>query len=151
VELGLRSRKIPKLSIADKVRHALIATGIAAKADFPARFLSGGEKRRLAVAGILALDADIIIFDEPYANLDYPGIVSINTLLVQLKTTAKTIIILTHELEKCLALANRLVVLHKGGVVFSGTPEDALTYDLGIWGIHNPLEPARSGKDLVWL
>ena len=78
------------------VKNALEQTGLTNKADFPARFLSGGEKRRLAVACMIAMDIPIIIFHEHYANLDYSGVKQVNELIRQLKKNGKTIIILTH-------------------------------------------------------
>jgi biotin transport system ATP-binding protein len=61
------------------------------------------------------------------------------------------VIILTHELEKCLALANRFIVLFKGKKVFDGTAEQALSLDLEQWGIHHPLRnTARELGDLLW-
>jgi biotin transport system ATP-binding protein len=134
-----------------RVDTALGETGLAQRADFPARSLSGGEKRRLAAAGVLAMDAGIIIFDEPYANMDFPGVVQINRLLKKLVADGKTIIVLTHELEKCLALANRFIVLFKGKKIFDGTASDALSGDLQAWGIHHPLKnQALTQEDLLW-
>ncbi len=130
---------------------ALQAAGLAEKADYPARFLSGGEKRRLAVAGILALDRPLIIFDEPYANLDYDGVRQVNALITSLKQDGRTVIILTHELEKSLALCSRFIVLHKGDLVFDGLPEQGLRQQLEHWGIRNPLTAYHTAEDLVWL
>ena len=102
------------------VKEALKKTGLTDKADYPARFLSGGEKRRLAVACMLAMDLSVIILDEPYANLDYSGVKQVNELICSLKSDGKTVIILTHEIEKCLALADHFIILHKGKKVFDG-------------------------------
>jgi biotin transport system ATP-binding protein len=139
-----------KTEIDGIVNSALERVGLIEKADFPARFFSGGEKRRLAVAGVLAMDADIIIFDEPYANLDYTGIVQVNTMLVELIEKNKTIIILTHELEKCLAFAHNFIVLHQGKMVFNGCPEEGLKQDLQKYALRNPLLHTGGFKDLFW-
>ncbi len=132
------------------VKNALERTGLTDKADFPARFLSGGEKRRLAVACMLAMDLPVIIFDEPYANLDYSGVRQVNELIRQLKKDGKTIIILTHEIEKCLALADKFVVLFRGEKKFDGTPQEGLKQPLEDWNIRNPLVSYKSVEDLVW-
>ena len=132
------------------VHDALEKTALTDKADFPARFLSGGEKRRLAVACMLAMKFPIIILDEPYANLDFGGVKQVNQLVRQLKEEGKTVIILTHELEKCLGLSDRLVVLFRGKKVFDGTPEAGLQQNLEQWNIRNPLVSYKSVKDLVW-
>ena len=56
-----------------------------------------------------------------------------NKLIEQLKNEEKTIIILSHELEKCLALADKMIVLHKGKIVFDGTAKDGILQDLEQW------------------
>jgi len=143
--------KLSKDEIMLKVKDALLQTGLENRADFPARSLSGGEKRRLAAAGVLAMDAEIMIFDEPYANMDFPGIVQINKLIQKLIADKKTVIILTHEIEKCLALANRFFVLNKGKKVLDCKAAEALEYDLEKWGIRNPLKKkAAELGDLLW-
>jgi biotin transport system ATP-binding protein len=151
IAFGPRNMKLSKTEINARVEAALAQTGLEHRADFPARSLSGGEKRRLASAGVLAMDAQIIIFDEPYANMDFPGVVQVNALFQKLIADGKTVIILTHELEKCLALSNRFIVLCKGRKVFDGKASDALSRDLEGWGIHHPLKnAARKLGDLLW-
>jgi len=151
IAFGLKNLKIPKKEHPQIISDMINKTGLFERCGFPARFLSGGEKRRLAVAGILALDSPIIIFDEPYANLDYEGIQQVNALIALLQREHRTIIILTHELEKCLALADRFLVLYKGKLVFEGTPEEGLKKPLETWKIKNPLTQYTSWRDLVWL
>jgi biotin transport system ATP-binding protein len=148
---GPRNMKLQKKEIHARVQAALTETDLIQRADFPALCLSGGEKRRLAVAGVLAMDAQIIIFDEPYANMDYPGVLQVNRLFQKLIADGKTVIILTHELEKCLALSRRFIVLCKGKIVFDGAASDALCCDLENWGIRHPLKTAaRELGDLLW-
>lgn len=140
------SRERVKTAVAD----ALEKTGLTAKKDFPARFLSGGEKRRLAVACMLAMDLPLIILDEPYANLDFGGVRQVNALLRDLKAQKKTIILLTHEIEKCLALADRFIVLFRGQKVFDGAPEEIVGTDVEQWNIRNPFNSYKSVADLIW-
>ena len=97
------------------------------------------------------MEADIIIFDEPFANLDFPGVVQVTTMIRQLKESGKTIMVLTHELEKVLALANRLFILHKGTLVYDAEPKTALENGiLAQYGIRNPLCTYRTIEDLIW-
>ena len=150
VLFGLKVNKSKdKAQARQKAMSALIKVGLEDKAQRSAHFLSGGEKRRLAIASILALGRDTMIFDEPYSNLDYPGVKSVNAMLKQLKASGMTIVVLTHELEKCLALADRFMVLHKGRLVYNGSPRDALSADLEAWGIRNPA-PDGNLEALVW-
>jgi biotin transport system ATP-binding protein len=151
VSFGLLNMGVSKEDRLTRAENALSETGLKEKAYFPARSLSGGEKRRLAAAGILAVNAQIIIFDEPYANMDFPGVVQVNRLLQKLIAEKKTIIILTHELEKCMALADHFIVLSKGKKVFDGTAHEALSCDLETWGINHPLErKMQNMEDLLW-
>ena len=151
VSFGPLNMGLSKKETMPRIEDALTQTGLSHRADFPARSLSGGEKRRLAAAGILAMDAEIIIFDEPYANMDFPGVVQINRLFQKLIAEGKTLIILTHELEKCMALTNRFMVLHRGKKVFDGNAKDSLCFDLEGYGIHHPLKiKAEKLEDLLW-
>ena len=139
-----------KADVIEAANKALEITGLTEKKDFPARFLSGGEKRRLAVACMIAMDLPILILDEPYANLDYSGVKQVNALLKILKKSGKTIILLTHEIEKCLGLADKFIVLFRGEKVFDGTPEEGLKENLEQWNIKNPLTAYNKLEDLVW-
>ena len=151
VLFGLRNLPLKKQERLQKAEETLKQCGLFEKRDFQARVLSGGEKRRLAVAGILALDRDFIIFDEPFANLDLIGIKQVCAILKQLKEQNKTIIVLTHDLEKILGLADSFIILDSGKIKFNGTPEDGLKLNLEEFGIKNPLTSYNSVKDLFWI
>ena len=150
ISFGPKNLGWKKEEVKAAVQEALEKTGLTEKSDFPARFLSGGEKRRLAIACMLAMKLPVIILDEPYANLDYKGVKQVNSLIHQLKKDGKTIIILTHEIEKCLGLANRFVVLFRGKKVFDGSPEEGLKQNLEEWNIRNPLVSYSKVEDLIW-
>lgn len=151
VLFGLRNLQLKKQERLQKAEETLKQCGLFEKRDFQARVLSGGEKRRLAVAGILALDRDFIIFDEPFANLDLIGIKQVCAILNQLKEQNKTIIVLTHDLEKILGLADSFIILDSGKIKFNGTPEEGLKLNLEEFGIKNPLTSYNSVKDLFWI
>ncbi len=78
--------------------------------------LSGGEKRRLTIAGILVMNPEIIIFDEPFANLDYPGAKDLVRLIADLNASGKTIIMATHDLDLVIKDAHRMLILDKGRI-----------------------------------
>lgn len=151
VSFGAKNIGLKKEDLKNAVTQALKAVGLEEKMDRPARLMSGGEKRRLAVAGILVMKRNFIIFDEPFANLDWEGVVSVCKILKQLKDEGKTVIVLTHELEKVLALANRFVVLDKGEIRFDGKPEDGIKENLEQWAIRNPISKYEKIEDLVWM
>lgn len=151
VAFGPKNLKMLKTSISTIVKDCLQTVGLSGKEKAPARSLSGGEKRRLGVAGVLAMNASLLIFDEPFANLDWPGVIQVVEILTKLKKEGKTLLILTHELEKVLALSSRLLVLFKGELVYDGFPDTALaTSPLENWGIRNPLQTYKTYADLLW-
>ncbi|MDR1986842.1 MAG: energy-coupling factor ABC transporter ATP-binding protein [Treponema sp.] len=151
VAFGPKNLGYPKEVIKAQAHGALRAVGLFEKKDFPPRRLSGGEKRRLAVAGILAMGGEAVIMDEPFANLDWPGVVQVLESLRRLKTAGKTLIILTHELEKVLALADRLVILHKGMIREAGTPEGILDRLDPVYGVRDPRRTYTQVRDCIWL
>ncbi len=88
--------------------------------------LSGGQKQRVAIAGALALDSKVLIFDESTSMLDPQGRDDIVSLIKELKTDGdKTIISITHDLNEAM-LADRIIVMKNGQVVRSGTPNEIL-------------------------
>jgi biotin transport system ATP-binding protein len=89
--------------------------------------------------------------DEPFANLDWPGVVQVLESIQRLKATGKTLIILTHELEKILALVDRLVILHKGMIREAGTPEAILDRLDPAYGVRDPRRTYAQVQDCTWL
>jgi energy-coupling factor transport system ATP-binding protein len=83
--------------------------------------LSGGEKQRVAIAGILAYDPDIIIFDESTSMLDPKGVREVNEVINQLKGK-KTIILITHNLNEAIN-SDRVIVMNEGRIVLNDKPE----------------------------
>jgi biotin transport system ATP-binding protein len=131
--------------------QALAAMGLAEKRDNAPRRLSGGEKRRLAVAGVLAMGCNTVIMDEPFANLDWPGVVQTLSIIRDLKKEGKTLIILSHELEKVLALADRLIILHRGVLRDDGLPAEVLDRLDHDWGVRDPRRNYSAIEDCSWL
>lgn len=111
------------------------------------RVLSGGERRKVIIAGVLAMGPEILLLDEPLANLDYPSIRTVLNLLVRLKDMGKTLLIVSHEAEKMLALTNQTLVLSKGRLVYDGESGKSLI-PLSENGVHIPPLPF---KELSWL
>jgi biotin transport system ATP-binding protein len=151
IAFGPKNLGYSKEAIRTQVHAALQATGLWEKKDFPPRRLSGGEKRRLAVAGILAMGGKVLIMDEPFANLDWPGVVLVLESILHLKAAGKTLIILTHELEKVLALADRLAILHQGMIRELGAVEEVLQRLAPEYGVRDPRRTYTSAKDCTWL
>lgn len=86
--------------------------------------LSGGEKKRVSIAGILAIDPEILVLDEPTSGLDPYGKHTLMNLFAQIhQKTGKTIVIITHDMDLVYQYFNRVIVLKDGELTFDGTPE----------------------------
>ena len=86
--------------------------------------LSGGEKRKVAIAGILAFNPDVLIVDEPTAGLDPNASISMMNLFRKLNQQGKTIILVTHNMDHVLEYANRVLVFKAASLKYEGTPID---------------------------
>ena len=91
--------------------------------------LSGGQKRRVAIAGVLAMKPGILILDEPTAGLDPAGCDDILDNLKRYKeATGSTVILISHDMNTAAALADRIVVLEKGRIAMDGTPDEVFAH-----------------------
>ncbi len=125
-----------------RTRSALAATGLTHLADRMPHTLSGGQKRRLAVAGILAMESRAVLLDEPFSNLDYPGVRQVLDQLYMLRGRGHTLLVTTHDLDKVLHMADRLIIMHQGRITADGPPVQVLEnsgHRLEEWGVRNPL------------
>lgn len=138
---GPQNLSFKKPIVQEKVQSVLKTVGLAHLAEKPPYLLSGGEKRRLAIAGVLAMDPRIIAFDEPFSNLDYPGTSQVLEQMRQLQQNGHTLIVATHEIDRVYHLADRLIIMCKGRLVKNGAPQtimaDAAAYGLKPPFMHN--------------
>jgi cobalt/nickel transport system ATP-binding protein len=123
VAFGPQNLGLSKGEIAARVEQALLTTGVTDLADRPPHHLSGGEKRMVSIAGVLAMHPKLIIYDEPSANLD---IRSRRRLIRFLKTTSETLLLASHDLELVLEVCDRVVLLDDGAVVTNGNPREVM-------------------------
>src|SRR3989337_3836009 len=106
------------------VNEALATVGMAEFAEKPPHFLSLGQKKRVALAGVLAMQPEVIIMDEPTSNLDPRATSEILHLLLQLnKESGITLLLATHDVDMVPLFANKLYVLSKGKLVSTGSPK----------------------------
>lgn len=105
----------------EAVMRELNIEGLAAK---PTHFLSGGEKKRVAIADVLVMEPEVMIFDEPASGLDPKHIRLIDELVEQLNSKGMTILIATHDASRTLSWADRVVLLHEGEKLAEGRPEE---------------------------
>jgi cobalt/nickel transport system ATP-binding protein len=112
----------PKAQIRERVEAALHAMGISHLRDRAPHRLSGGEKKRVALASVLITDPEVILLDEPSAALDPLSQAQIVDLLTSWKNGAKTVIIATHNLDTLEDIADRCYVFEGGRIAGEGTP-----------------------------
>ena len=89
--------------------------------------LSGGEKRKVAFSGVFVMDPDILIFDEPDAGLDIMSKNHFYSMLEDLNSKGKTIVIITHNLDDVIEHANKVILIDNGTVLKTGTAVDVLS------------------------
>jgi len=107
------------------VRLKLDQVGLSGFEDYMPAQLSGGMKKRAAVARALAMDPEILFFDEPSAGLDPIIAAGIDELILKLKKAFRmTMVVVTHELASAFLIADRMILLDKGNIVANGTPEE---------------------------
>jgi phospholipid/cholesterol/gamma-HCH transport system ATP-binding protein len=117
--------KLEEPTIEIMVRLKLDQVGLSGFEDYFPSQLSGGMKKRAAVARALAMDPEILFFDEPSAGLDPIIAAGIDQLILELKKAFHmTIIVVTHELASAYLIADRMVLINKGDVIASGTVQE---------------------------
>src|SRR6202166_2649541 len=117
--------KLEPTTVEIMVRLKLDQVGLSGFEDFLPSQLSGGMKKRAAVARALAMDPEILFFDEPSAGLDPIIAAGIDQLILELKRAFRmTIVVVTHELASAFLIADRMVLIDKGNIVAIGTTEE---------------------------
>jgi energy-coupling factor transport system ATP-binding protein len=111
VAFGLENRCVPTAEIWPAVHAALASVGFPYPDDHPTAALSGGEKQRLAFAGVFALGADILLLDEPTANLDADGAQLVRDLIARAREQGLTIVLVDHDIAAARPLVDRVIEL----------------------------------------
>lgn len=130
VGFGPRNQGLPDDEVAERVRDALALVDLDADIGQRSPFdLSGGQMRRVAIAGVLAMRPNILILDEPTAGLDPRGRDEILAKIASLqRERGITVILVTHSMEDVARLVDRLVVIHRGEISFDGPPEEVFRH-----------------------
>ena len=134
----------------ERVDWALHVMGLESLSEKPCYLLSGGEKRRLSIAGVLAMKPQVILFDEPFSHLDYPGIREVLRHMVDLHRQGHTLVITTHDVEKVIAHVDRIAIIQDGELKAIGIPEDLVT-QLSFYGIRPPCYALLGKEKISWL
>ena len=148
VAFGPENMGLDKEEVRRRTSEALRVMGLEAKAKQRPQTLSGGELRKCAIAGILAMEPDVILLDEPFANLDYPSTLTVIKSLITLHEKGYTLLVVSHEAEKFLAHTDTLLIMDKGHLVMQGE-SSRMFNSLSNYDIYLPAN--ASFEDLTWL
>jgi energy-coupling factor transport system ATP-binding protein len=124
VAYGPRKLNLPREEVRARVQRAMEAVGLGFE-EFKDRLtfrLSGGQMRRVALAGVLALEPEVLVLDEPTAGLDPEARRQLMAHILALRARGMTLVIISHNMEEMAAICDRLVVIAGGRTVLEGTP-----------------------------
>ena len=126
VAFGPKNMKLPEAEIKERVLRAAAFVGVKPEHLDKSPFdLSGGEKRRVAIAGVMSMEPEVLIFDEPAAGLDPRGRKSLIKLITDYrKQTGSTVIIVSHSMEDIAGMADRIVVMNNSSVAMQGSVDE---------------------------
>ena len=150
VAFGLKHAGLSRREVDERVRRALELCGFSYDeiCDKSPLGLSGGEKRRLAIAGVLAVQPQYLFFDEPFAGLDPLGREAFTDLTKRLNREGVTVVIVSHNADCLAECAKRILIMDSGRIVLDGAPEDVFRDIDRIQALHLGVSDSR---EIAWL
>ncbi|MGI8969674.1 MAG: ABC transporter ATP-binding protein, partial [Dehalococcoidia bacterium] len=141
IAFGLENLRVPRADMAGRITAALLQAGLDCPPSTPIATLSGGNKQRLALACVLAMEPHVLVFDEPTSHLDPWSARHVAAMIEQLKVRGDhTVILIEHRLDHLMGLIDRIVLFGADGAILAdGAPrwvlqeQAAVLDDLGIW------------------
>ena len=124
VSFGPLNLGLSEAEAGQRVRAALLALGLADLADRPPHMLSFGQKKRVAIAGAVAMQPEILLLDEPTAGLDAAGTTALLAVMAQLQAAGTTLVFTTHDADMAYEFAQQVAVFHQGRVLAQGATQD---------------------------
>ena len=151
IAFGPKNMKLSEAEVDERVREAAGFVGIdEALFERSPLELSGGQKRRIAIAGVIAMRPKVLILDEPTAGLDPGGCDGILKNITDYREqTGSTVLLVTHSMDDAARIADRLVVFHQGEIAMDGTPDEVFSRpkELTAMGLDVP-QPAAIAQAL---
>lgn len=125
ISFGLKMLKIPEQEIGTRVQNVLESVGLNDESvlELSPFALSGGQKRRLALACVIAVQPEIILLDEPFSGLDAKGVQQLSEALKTMHQQGMTIVMVSHDPDTLCEICSRILVLDEGKIVIDGSPE----------------------------
>ena len=141
VSFGPMNLNLPRDEVARRVEKSLEQMDIARYRDIAPHYLSGGEKKRVSIADILAMEPEIILLDEPTASLDPQNADALEQILFDLNKAGITVIISTHDVNFAYRVADRAIVFANGGIIADAQIDEVFARDdvLEKAGLKKPL------------
>lgn len=138
IAYGPRNMKLPCDEIAKRVRRSMQLVGLSEEYLQQSPFeLSGGQKRRVAIAGIMAMEPDVLVLDEPAAGLDPQGRKEIfGGILRYREKTGKTVIIVSHSMEDMAVYCDSIIAMNKGEVFLAGSTREVFSKGKALAGVN---------------
>lgn len=127
VSFGPMNLKLPREEVIRRVDRAMEQMDLTPYASRAPQYLSGGEKKRVSVADVLAMDPEVLIFDEPTASLDPLASEALERTLTMISSEGKTLLISTHDVDFAWRWADRVLVMKDGELIADRTPEEIFT------------------------
>ena len=116
--------RVPEIAAARRIALEQLETvGLAHRADVPAAWASTGQRKRLEIARALATQPRLLLLDEPFGGVDLPSVDALIDLLQAVRRRGVTLVVIEHNLEAVHRLVDRLIAMHLGEVIVSGSPE----------------------------
>ncbi len=150
VAFGPENLGLSREEVRQRVDWALRVMNLEGVSEKPCDLLSGGEKKRLSIAGVLAMKPDIVLFDEPFSHLDFPGTLEVLRHMIRLHREGHTLVVTTHDVEKVIAHVDRMAVIHGGELKLTGLPEELIAR-LPDFGVRPPCYAILGRQKISWL
>lgn len=124
ISFGPMNLGLSREEVKNRVAAAIEYMELSRFEDRAPQYLSGGEKKRVSIADILAMETDVLIFDEPMAALDPVNAQNVEAILKRLHEDGKTLLIATHDVDFAYRYADRILVFSDGRIIADGTPQE---------------------------
>lgn len=124
ISFGPLNLELTKDEVKQRIENALIKTNIIHLKSKPVHFLSGGEKKRVAIADILAMEPEVLFLDEPTAFIDPKTSNELMDLFDEINKEGKTIVLSTHDMDRVYTWADYVIVMKEGTVIGEGLPHE---------------------------
>ena len=122
VAFGPMNLRLPKDEVERRVERALSYMNITEFQDRPPHYLSGGEKKRVSIADVIAMESEVVLFDEPTAALDPQNAMMLEEVLKKMEAEGRTLLISTHDVDFAYRWATRVLVFCGGKIIADDTP-----------------------------